>query len=205
MGTLHKDVFTFVTISCWILLRMRNVSNTSCKKKPKTHILCSVTFFRKSCNLWDIVEKRGGARGTAEIWRMRVTCWISKVTSAQAQASARAPTSTHARTHRRARAHTHAQKSVIPTCEILGFHCSLPELCRLLGCDVAPTLRNIPEDDMYLDQLLTPIFYPEFICSTRFGASPSHHQERLHTKYLRFIITTSVSLYASCCRSYKVF
>jgi len=30
--------------------------------KIKTHILCSVTFFsRKSCRLWDNVEKYGGA------------------------------------------------------------------------------------------------------------------------------------------------
>jgi len=26
-------------------------------EKIKTHILCSVTFFRKSCRLWDNVEK----------------------------------------------------------------------------------------------------------------------------------------------------
>ena len=28
----------------------------------KTHTLCPVTFFRKSCRLWDKVEKCGGAR-----------------------------------------------------------------------------------------------------------------------------------------------
>jgi len=26
-------------------------------EKIKTHVLCSVTFFRKSCRLWDNVEK----------------------------------------------------------------------------------------------------------------------------------------------------
>jgi hypothetical protein len=30
--------------------------------KIKTHILCSVTFFQKSCHLWDNVEKYGTAR-----------------------------------------------------------------------------------------------------------------------------------------------
>jgi len=30
---------------------------TNVVDKLKTHILCSVTFFRKSCRLWDHVEK----------------------------------------------------------------------------------------------------------------------------------------------------
>jgi len=30
---------------------------TKCVEKIKTHILCSVTFFRKSYGLWDNVEK----------------------------------------------------------------------------------------------------------------------------------------------------
>jgi len=37
-GTLHKDLCTFLILSCWILLRMRNVSYK---------ILCSRTCFRK--------------------------------------------------------------------------------------------------------------------------------------------------------------
>jgi len=35
---------------------------TKIEEKIKIHILCSVTlFFRKSCSLWDNVEKYGGA------------------------------------------------------------------------------------------------------------------------------------------------
>jgi hypothetical protein len=30
--------------------------------KVKTHILCSLNFFQKSCRLWDNVEKYGKAR-----------------------------------------------------------------------------------------------------------------------------------------------
>jgi len=30
---------------------------TKVVEKIKTHILCSITFFRKSCSLWDNVEK----------------------------------------------------------------------------------------------------------------------------------------------------
>ena len=31
----------------------------------KMHILCPITFSRKSCRLWDNVEKCGGASGAA--------------------------------------------------------------------------------------------------------------------------------------------
>jgi hypothetical protein len=54
-------LFTFVIISRWILLRMRNVSDKMCIEK-KTRILVSITFVQKSCRLWDNVEKYGVAR-----------------------------------------------------------------------------------------------------------------------------------------------
>ena len=76
----------------------------------KTHILCSVMFFRKSHHLWDNVEKYSGERGGATydvtIWRIRVACWITKATCAYAHAHAHAHgypdalTRAHARTHR---------------------------------------------------------------------------------------------------------
>jgi len=47
----------------------------------KTHILCSITLFRKSCRLWDSVKKYGKARevrGDNIIRRMHITCWINK-------------------------------------------------------------------------------------------------------------------------------
>jgi hypothetical protein len=43
---LYEDVCTFVIISQWILLRIRNVLDKSCKKKKKS-ILCSLKFFFK--------------------------------------------------------------------------------------------------------------------------------------------------------------
>ena len=58
--------------------------STKVVEKIKTHILCRVTFFpRKSCRLWDNVEKYDGARGATNdvtIWRIWVACWISKAT-----------------------------------------------------------------------------------------------------------------------------
>ena len=84
-------------------------------ERIKTHILCSITFFRKSCRLWDNVEKLGGARGATNdvtIWRIRVICWISKGTRTYAHAHAHAPGYPHSRT--RAYASTH--RPVINTC-----------------------------------------------------------------------------------------
>jgi len=55
---------------------------TKSVEQNKAHILCSITFFfpRKSCRLWDNVEKHCWARQATDgniIWRMRFTCWIT--------------------------------------------------------------------------------------------------------------------------------
>ena len=66
-------------------------------EKIKTRILCSVTFFLKSCRLWDNVEKYGGARVAAND-SMAACCRISKATLTQAHSCSRAPT--HKHTHK---------------------------------------------------------------------------------------------------------
>jgi hypothetical protein len=61
---------------------MRNISDRVVEK-IKTHILCSIKFFRKSCRLLDNVEKYGRAGQATDdniIRRMRVACWITKAT-----------------------------------------------------------------------------------------------------------------------------
>ena len=55
-GTLHEDQYTFLIISCSFLLRMRNVSEKSCRENQNTHFMFN-NFFFKSCRLWDNVEK----------------------------------------------------------------------------------------------------------------------------------------------------
>ena len=52
-GPLHGGRCTFMTISHWIVGRMRNV------EKIKIYILCSITFSWKSRHLWDNVGKYG--------------------------------------------------------------------------------------------------------------------------------------------------
>jgi hypothetical protein len=63
-GTLHEDVFTFITIYRWILLSTRNVSNKSCSKNQNTYFTFN-NFFLQSCRLWENVEKCGRAREAA--------------------------------------------------------------------------------------------------------------------------------------------
>jgi hypothetical protein len=48
-GTVIENVCTFMIISCWILLRMRNVSD-GVVEKIRTHFYSTYFFFRKSCN-----------------------------------------------------------------------------------------------------------------------------------------------------------
>ena len=68
-------------ISHWILLRMRNVSDRSCIEN-QTHSLCSITFFKKSCQFWDNVEKYGTARqatdDTIMLYRKDAICLLDK-------------------------------------------------------------------------------------------------------------------------------
>jgi hypothetical protein len=101
MGTLHEVVFTFMTISRSVLLRMRKVVDKSCRENKNTHFMFS-NVFRKSCRLWDNVEEYGGASGATNdvtIWRIPVASWISKATYTHAHKHAHAPRHTHESAH----------------------------------------------------------------------------------------------------------
>jgi hypothetical protein len=82
-GTSHEDRCTFMIISHRTLLGLRNISD-KIVEKIKIHILCLITFFfRKSCHLWDSVEKYSIAVQITDdniIRRTRIACWISKDT-----------------------------------------------------------------------------------------------------------------------------
>jgi hypothetical protein len=83
-GTLHEELGTFMILFRWILLTMRNLSD-KIASKIKTHILCSMTLFRKLCRLWNRpnVEKydRAGQATDGNIIRHMVfACWITKAT-----------------------------------------------------------------------------------------------------------------------------
>jgi hypothetical protein len=65
-----------------LLLRMRNVLAIAVEK-IKTHILCSITYFRKFCLLWGNVEKYGGdiEANNNTLWYMLLACWITNATN----------------------------------------------------------------------------------------------------------------------------
>jgi hypothetical protein len=57
-------------------------------EKIEIHILCSGTFFRKSCRLWDNVEKSCTTRQATDdniIQRMLFACWITKATDTHSE------------------------------------------------------------------------------------------------------------------------
>ena len=68
----------------------------------KTHILCSVTFFRKSLHLWDKSKNRVETQGATNvrIWHIHVACWISKATHTYVHSHPHAPRYPHACSHR---------------------------------------------------------------------------------------------------------
>ena len=77
----HKDRCAFMIYPRWILLRMRNVADRSCRESQKTHFMLVSFFSRKSCRLWDNVGKYCRAAQVTDdkiIWRMRFACWITK-------------------------------------------------------------------------------------------------------------------------------
>ena len=101
-----------MTIFCWILFRMRNVSD-KVVEKIKTHISHSITSFRKSCRLWDNVEKCGGNREAADD-NLAARCMLD----ARKDMPAHAHPHPYSLTHTWARpppSHTHTHKYVILT------------------------------------------------------------------------------------------
>ena len=107
-GTLHEDVFAFLTISRWILLRIRNISDRILVK-IRTHVLYSITFLRKSCCLWNNVEKYGASEATDYIImrRMSFACWVRKATYFHPKVPANPYTRMHGPAGIQERAHTH--------------------------------------------------------------------------------------------------
>jgi hypothetical protein len=106
-GSIHKDLFTFMTISRWILFRMRNISNKPCRENQSTHFMLSnnfakyVSFMRKCRKIW---------------WSQRGRKWqygalhagFSKAyTRASTHQRLFTPTHTHESTPTLLRTHTH--------------------------------------------------------------------------------------------------
>jgi hypothetical protein len=55
-GTLHEDLCTFMVICRWILVRMRNVSDKSCRENQNTHFMFN-NFFSENRAICEIMWK----------------------------------------------------------------------------------------------------------------------------------------------------
>jgi hypothetical protein len=78
-GILHADIRTFVIISRSVILRMRNVSDKSCRENQNTFCVQLLFFFENRAVyviMWKNIVERG--RPQMAIWRMRIACWIPK-------------------------------------------------------------------------------------------------------------------------------
>jgi hypothetical protein len=51
--TLQEDICTFMIKSCWILCKVRDISDKCCRENRNTHFMC---IFFKSCRLVNNVE-----------------------------------------------------------------------------------------------------------------------------------------------------
>ena len=55
-GTLHEDRYTFLLVSCQTLIRMRNVSDKSCRENQDTHFVFNNKFlFKKNRAVCEIM------------------------------------------------------------------------------------------------------------------------------------------------------
>jgi hypothetical protein len=94
-----------MTISRWILRSTRNVLDKSCRENKNT-LLCSTTFFRQSCHLWDNVEKRGEAKGRRWQYGGALRAGLVRL-HVRKHTPAPVHQYLHSHTHQRARTHTH--------------------------------------------------------------------------------------------------
>ena len=80
-----KTTVIFITTHS-VLLRMRNVSNKSCRGNQNTHFVLN-NFFSNIVPLWDNLEKNNVEWGRPQmrIRRISITCWITKATNTHSQ------------------------------------------------------------------------------------------------------------------------
>ena len=56
--------------------------------RKSRHVLCSITFLKKSCSLGDSVKKYGTDRQATvdtTIWYMRFSCWVNKASDKRSE------------------------------------------------------------------------------------------------------------------------
>jgi hypothetical protein len=69
-----------------LLLRMRNVSDSSCRENQNTHFVFSNFFFQNRAVyeiMWKNIVEWGRPQMT--VWRMHIVCWIPTATNTHNQ------------------------------------------------------------------------------------------------------------------------
>jgi len=82
-----KPAIHFVSYLIQFILEWE-IFQTKVVENIKTRFMFNNFFLRKSCRLWDNVEKYSGARQAANdniVWHMHVVCWITKATDAHSE------------------------------------------------------------------------------------------------------------------------
>ena len=121
MSALHEDVFTFITVSRWILPRIRTVLNKSCRKNQNTHFVFSnLTHAHTSksssrvtsCTAWNVLIPdlfAGAVKHFAFLFALNRFCYVP-------------------RTHERDRYY----KCVVQT--VNKWSCTSPPICLVMTC-----------------------------------------------------------------------
>ena len=82
-GTLHKDQLHFFIISRSLFLKMRNVSDKSCRENQNTHFVFKNCFSVENRAvygiMWENIVEQDSPLMT--IWRMHVAYWTPKATN----------------------------------------------------------------------------------------------------------------------------
>ena len=82
-GTLHEDQYTFSIISHSFLLRMKNISDKSCRETRNTHFVFDNSSPPKNHAVCEIMWKKFVEWGWPQmtIWHMHFACWIHKASN----------------------------------------------------------------------------------------------------------------------------
>ena len=82
MSTSHENILIFFIVSRWILLKMRTVSDKSCRENQNTHFMSSNYFFPWNRAVYEIMWKNivESDRPQMAIRRTRCAWWISDAT-----------------------------------------------------------------------------------------------------------------------------
>ena len=82
-GTLHKDQGTFFTISRWVFLRMRNVSDKPYRENQNNHFILNNIFSPENRSVYEITWENILVPGRPQttLCCMSTACWITIATN----------------------------------------------------------------------------------------------------------------------------